>query len=225
MKREVGIDEISDGKLYGPDDLVKAGCNDCKDCSACCHDMGNSIILDPFDIYRLTTGLSMSFEELLQGKAELQVDEGMILVNLKMKEEGSCCPFLNDEGRCSIHSLRPGLCRLFPLGRIYEEDGFRYFLQVNECLKTNRTKIKVRKWLDTPNLKRYEQFVMEWHELSARIKEKIAACNNQDTIKAINMSMLQLFYIQPYGGEEDFYLQFEHRLADARNRLFAEGQE
>lgn len=98
MKREVGIDEISDGKLYGPDDLVKAGCNDCKDCSACCHDMGNSIILDPFDIYRLKTGLSMSFEELLQGKAELQVDEGMILVNLKMKEEGSCCPFLNDEG-------------------------------------------------------------------------------------------------------------------------------
>ena len=33
--------------------------------------------------------------------------------------------FLNEQGRCSIHDSRPGFCRLFPLGRFYENGGFR----------------------------------------------------------------------------------------------------
>ena len=56
---------------------------------------------------------------------------------------------MNDAGRCSIHPYRPGICRLFPLGRYYEEDGFRHILQIHECEKTNRSKVKIRKWMDT----------------------------------------------------------------------------
>ena len=65
MKRNVDINEISDGKLYGANDLVKADCGDCKGCSDCCHGMGESIVLDPYDVYRLTKGLNLSFEMLL----------------------------------------------------------------------------------------------------------------------------------------------------------------
>ena len=54
MERNVTMAEISDGKLYSRDDMVKAGCDDCRGCSACCHGMGNSIVLDPYDVYRLT---------------------------------------------------------------------------------------------------------------------------------------------------------------------------
>ncbi len=73
------------------------------------------------------------------------------------------CVFLNKEGRCSIHPIRPGFCRLFPLGRYYQDGGFQYFLQIHECKKTNRSKIKVKKWIDTPDLKQYEKFVADWH--------------------------------------------------------------
>ena len=52
MERNVTMAEISDGKLYSRDDMVKAGCDDCRGCSACCHGMGNSIVLDPYDVYR-----------------------------------------------------------------------------------------------------------------------------------------------------------------------------
>ncbi|MDQ9892155.1 YkgJ family cysteine cluster protein, partial [Acinetobacter baumannii] len=75
------------------------------------------IILDPLDIYRLTFGLQQKFEQLLADKLELNVVDGVILPNLKMAGENEQCSFLNDEGRCSIHSIRPGICRLFPLGR------------------------------------------------------------------------------------------------------------
>ena len=52
MERNVTMAEISDGKLYSRDDMVKVGCDDCRGCSACCHGMGNSIVLDPYDVYR-----------------------------------------------------------------------------------------------------------------------------------------------------------------------------
>ena len=54
MKREISLEEISDGKLYGSGDMVKVGCDDCRGCSACCRGMGSSIILDPLDMFRLT---------------------------------------------------------------------------------------------------------------------------------------------------------------------------
>ena len=46
MKRDVDLREISDGRLYTAEDMVRADCHDCQGCSACCHGMGNSIILE-----------------------------------------------------------------------------------------------------------------------------------------------------------------------------------
>lgn len=44
MERNVSMDEISDGRLYGLNDMVKADCRDCEGCSACCRGMGLSLI-------------------------------------------------------------------------------------------------------------------------------------------------------------------------------------
>ena len=117
MKREIDMREISDGKLYGPNDLVKADCGDCHGCFACCQKMGQSIVLDPLDIYRLTKYLNVSFEQLLAEKIELNVVDGLILPNLKMCGTEERCAFLDENGRCGIHQSRPGIGRLFPLGR------------------------------------------------------------------------------------------------------------
>ena len=50
MLREIDLSEISDGKLYTGNDMVKADCRGCAGCSSCCQGMGSSIILDPLDI-------------------------------------------------------------------------------------------------------------------------------------------------------------------------------
>ena len=133
------LEEISDGKRYGLNDMVRAACNDCAGCSSCCEDMGESIILDPLDIYELTKNLNTTFENLLKEQIELHVADGMILPDLKMPDK-DVCPFLQEK-RCSIHSFRPGICRVFPLGRIYEENRLDYFLQVEGCVKENRSKV------------------------------------------------------------------------------------
>jgi uncharacterized protein len=215
MKRNVSLDEISDGKLYLANDLVKANCNGCKDCFSCCQKMGSSIILDPLDSYRLQTNLGQSFEQLMAERVELQVVDGIILPNLKMLGEDERCSFLNENGRCSIHSFRPGICRLFPLGRYYENNSFQYFLQIHECRQPNKTKVKISKWIDTPNLKDYEAFITDWHYFLKGIENQISLMQDDTWIKNRNMNLLKLFYIKPYEDCLDFYTQFYSRLKEA----------
>ena len=215
MKRNVDLKEISDGRLYSSNDMVKADCGDCKGCFACCCGMGTSIVLDPMDVHWLTTGLRCTFEALLAKHIELNVVDGIILPNLKMQEESGHCAFLNGEGRCSIHPIRPGICRLFPLGRYYENGSFQYFLQVHECKKENRTKVKVKKWVDTPDLKMYEDYITKWHYFLKDMEAYIEV--HPEEGKTISVSLLKIFYMQPYG--EDFYTVFEKRLQKVRNLM------
>ncbi len=213
------LDEISDGKIYELNDMVRAACNDCEGCHFCCEDMGESIVLDPFDIYQMRKGLGATFEQLLNDKIELHVVDGMILPNLKMSETTNCCAFLNEEGRCSIHPFRPGICKLFPLGRIYEDGKLTYFLQTDGCKKENRSKIKVSKWLDTPELKKNQQYLIDWHAFRKQMEAIISDTQDENTIKTITMFLLNTFFVNPYDVENDFYAQFYERMNKIKSAL------
>lgn len=216
MRRNVDLSEISDGKLYSEKDMAKLGCQDCAGCSSCCQGMGNSIILDPLDVYRITQKTQKAFEELLSSHLELNVVDGIILPNLKLTGVNEACAFLNSEGRCSIHDSRPGICRLFPLGRYYENDDYKYFLQIDECRKQNRTKVKIEKWVDTPRYARYKKFILTWHYFLNGVEEQIRQTDDDNFSKQCCMLILQVFYIKPYDFSKDFYEQFEERLQVVR---------
>lgn len=217
MEREVLAEDLK--KLYKAGDLVKADCGGCQGCSACCQGMGDSIKLDPLDVYRLETNLGLTFEELMNSHMELHITEGSILPNLRMQGTKECCTFLNEEGRCVVHGFRPGLCRLFPLGRYYEEGGFSYYLQSQECPKKNKTKIKVGRWLDMPDLKKYEEFAAAWHFLLKDIRNLLEENQDEQLTKELNMYVLNLFYTKPYDSGVDFFAQFEERLEQMRKLL------
>ena len=208
---------ISDGKLYSANDMAKISCHDCAGCSSCCRDMGESIWLDPYDVFQLTRNLGKTMEELLVKEVELHVEEGLILPNIKMIGNGEvACGFLNEEGRCSIHAFRPGFCRLFPLGRNYEENKLSYFVLKDACPAPSKSKVKINKWLGVPNLKAYEKFLVEWHELTKLLRSYYAEHAQEDAvIKAINMKFLQIFYLNPYEDTE-FYEGFLKRMDEMK---------
>ena len=141
----------------------------------------------------------MGFEELLaRGKVELNLVDGLILPNLRMNENDACS-FLNDEGRCTIHAVRPAICRLFPLGRVYGDEGFSYFLQKGECAKENRVKIKVKKWIDTPNLQKNEEYVLAWHTFIRMVGDLMIELKKKGTSELMNeiaMYVLNTFYVK-----------------------------
>lgn len=248
MQREWDMNEVSDGKRYQSCDAAALGCDDCSGCSACCHDMGNSIQLDPYDVYRLSKELGKGFQEMIEQEISLSVVDGTILPHLKMQDDTTSCIFLNEQGRCKIHSERPGICRLFPLGRIYDDSeiGFSYFLQVHECKKENRSDVVIADWLGIERLKIYEKYIADWHyfvkEWQGRILEELdkeqagesedRSANRNDTrnktgANTMPMSqqmmqyLLMLFYQKPYEYEREFFPQFYKRLKEAK-KLFSE---
>ena len=163
--------------------------------------------------------LHQTFEELLQGPLELHVEDGLIMPNIRMQGEKECCIFLNKEGRCDIHAFRPGYCRLFPLGRNYEEGKLSYFVLKEACPAPVKTKVKIQKWLSIPNMKDYERFLIEWHALIKQLRTILGQSEMDDAVgKAINMKFLQIFFINAYQSE-DFYAQIKVRLDEMKHFL------
>ena len=215
MLRDIDLKAVSDVRLYRQSDMAKVGCNDCKGCSDCCRGMGSSIVLDPYDCFMLCKNLGESFESLLSYAIELQVVDGIILPNLKMADKTDACAFLNEQGRCGIHSFRPGFCRMFPLGRIYENQSFQYFLQVHECAMEPKSKVKINKWIGIPDIRRYETFVTDWHYFLKKVEEILKHFEDEASLKNITMYLLKTFYLMPYDESQDFYSQFQERLEKA----------
>ena len=230
MLRDKSIEEIYDGKFYGINDLVKIDCGGCKGCSVCCHGMGSSIVLDPLDVHRLASGLRTRVAALLQehkevlpgnaedeaviqpARLELNVVDGIILPNLKLSGSDEACTFLNSEGRCSVHSIRPGVCRLFPLGRYYDGSGdFTYIVQAGECPYPVKSKVKVKKWIDTPNYSEYHQYVVKWHDFLKAMRQRVGE-GDEAQARAVNMYILQNFYLKDYPAD-DFYGEFYRRMS------------
>ena len=221
MKRNIDLKEISDGRLYSSGDMVKADCRDCEGCSDCCRGMGSSIILDPMDLWRLQRGIHKDFQALLgAGYIELNIVDGMILPDLKMDSARDACPFLDWQGRCSIHSWRPGICRLFPLGRYYEENGFKYFIQIHECSRQDRGKIKIKKWLGIPNMKAYEEYILEWHRFLGQCGEALDTLS-EENVRILTLYVLRRFYETAYlaADENGFYEEFAARLGEVREKF------
>ncbi|MCR4778698.1 MAG: YkgJ family cysteine cluster protein [Lachnospiraceae bacterium] len=224
MIRNIDINELKNAKFYEANDMARLDAGECSGCHACCCGTGDTLNLDPYDVYRLETGLSKDFKTLLAEHLELRVADGIIMPFLKMDKEltigdvteNDACTFLNDEGRCNIHASRPAICRLFPLGRVYEEGSHKYWLMENECHKENRTKIKIKKWLDTPDFAKYEAYIDDWHAFTSGITRQ-AASLPEDQLKALNMAILQYFYFLDYDTNKDFYSQFYERLKSLKS--------
>jgi len=216
-----------DGILYGIDDQVKIACNDCRGCTACCENMEDTIILDPYDIWQLTHKLKISgggrvnFEILVSedGPLELGMHDVVILPHMKMvatKDENvGVCSFLGSNGRCTIHFCRPGMCRLYPLGRSFEdgEDGqvsLGFFILNEElgCPIKDTSYTSVSSWLGYADINRYQDYLIKWRNVRRSLREAGDDTGNDiDTLERLQLDMLDYFFDHSYG--EDFFGEFD----------------
>lgn len=213
MIRDWEMGKISNGRTYHDNDMVRIGCADCEGCSYCCENVEDTIVLDPYDIYNIYLGSGLTFQELMaEGYVELGTVDAMVLPHMAVKKERSGCGFLDSEGRCLIHDYRPGFCRLFPLGRVYDEDGdYSYFIEEGQCIKPGkRSKVKVRDWLMISDPVRYHSFIVSWHALQKHVRESADELDAA-SLKNISLNILNIFYLQPY-SEGKFYEEFSGRM-------------
>ena len=211
------INPDSDGRFYGLSSMVKADCNDCEGCFQCCRGMGDSIVLDPYDMFQFRSGANLGLEQLMErGQISLGIYDGLILPHIQMSEEKDQCRFLNEKGRCSIHSYRPGICRLFPLGRNYEAGKMDYILLTHACEKKNRTKIKVEKWIGIADASRYHQYLIKWHDFKKVMAEQLKEAEEEQK-RQLNMYLLNTFFVTETVQEAIFYQEFDAKIQRIKN--------
>lgn len=206
------VNPDTDGKFYDLNSLVKIGCNDCEGCFLCCQGMGSSIVLDPYDMFMLKKALPMNLQELL-GKQylELGIYDGMIIPHMKMSGIKNQCSFVNEKGRCSIHKYRPGICRLFPLGRNFKDGEMNYIFLDKACPKNNGSKIKVEKWLGISNISAYHNYIVAWHDFRKEMAQKFGEADPQEA-REFAMYILHTFYGEWPEEEASFYECFTKKI-------------
>lgn len=222
------MDFSNNGIKYGSNDMAPIGCDDCNGCSSCCREMGDTVIQDPYDFWlfssnmRLAGGIPVSFEILISpdGPWELSVHDGIVLPNIKMVEDGRC-PFLSNNGRCSIHKIRSGLCRLFPLCRSFEADGTINYYVLGSELGCEKQKgagepVVIKEWLGIDNIEKYEQYQIAWHSMKKKLAEYMTECN-PERAQQLQAMFLAHFYGKNYG--KDFFREFEGRLEEFTRQL------
>lgn len=223
MIREIDESLITPDKLLSSRDLARLGCGDCVGCSDCCRGRAAAITLDPVDVRLLKEGLNYSFEGLLdQGLIELTLVDGVVLPALSMKassvpsasschpsgsqlpvsdhlnqeDDDEVCVFLNDQGRCSIHAFRPGICRMFPLARLWHEDGsFSYFVQEGECSRGPGAKVRISKWLGYPNIREYEDEVQNYHDALSAFRAQLKTGLSHEEQVGLQRQFLAAWFI------------------------------
>lgn len=214
MLRNVELSDISDGSLYDINSLVKLGSNGCDGCHKCCQNMDGLIVLDPYDVYNICRATAENFQEINGKYIEAGLVDGIVMPHLKF-EKGNCV-FLDECGRCAIHSHRPSICRMFPLGRVFDNNEHKYILQTGECNRA-AAKVKIKKWLEYDNISQYEKYTDRWHYFIKDISNIVSGYEDRDMAAKVCMYILNTFYVKPYG--EDFFGEFYERVEFIENSV------
>ena len=219
MRIEKSLEEISDGRLYDLNDMVKADTRGCDGCSACCYGVGETMGLNPFDLYQITTFLELPYERLLDTKIELHIEEKLTLPNLKMIGALEGCGFLDKDERCVIHDHRPSVCRMFPLGRYYDQGSFKYIYKPGDCIMPDPSKIKVKKWINIANYEENKAFILDWYKFLKALKWRVKFIHDKKELAEVNAYVINHFFKIQWDERQDFYKELEVRIITAKDKL------
>jgi len=113
---------------------------ECIRCGTCCTDKNTLVNLTHTDILRLSKGLKLTIDELLEvigfyifedkiTESEMSkmvitpimTERGLSFPGLKKNSDGICYFYNTNENKCRIYNVRPNFCRTFPFSFEYGE--------------------------------------------------------------------------------------------------------
>ena len=193
----------------------------CTQCGACCINR-DDILLTPKDVFRMSKELQMTQQEFVKKYCNVYIgfNSRMPLVRLQPSGRNQHCPLLQDR-RCIVHSVKPTVCALFPLGRgVCFKDSlcsevleFSYFLQQIDC-GDDSEEFTVREWLAQFGMQPEDEFFMKWMPFMSRLSEFLREaekhCRQSVMVQLWSYCLITLFF--DYSMEEDFMPQFQQRI-------------
>jgi Fe-S-cluster containining protein len=168
----------------------------CNRCNKCCYD--KRIRLTPYEILRLARNLRMTTRDFISQFTE---EGGTVL---RRRSEDGGCSLLGEEG-CTVHADRPGVCRIYPLGGLFQLEGEEKFalltphpesLGIYDTSVTFKPNDTVASFLDAQGIAPYHRANKKYVELLTRLAplvvEYATSRGNNKASTDINCSELEI---------------------------------
>jgi Fe-S-cluster containining protein len=142
-----------------------------KGCKMCCEE--NDIILYPFDVMELCNHLEISSTYFHKKYTIFRFDNTSKILRCYLKTSPTCI-FFNPKDACTIYDFRPVRCKLFPLARMFNEDGtIQYYLPKNKCIGfDSKQKYTIKSWLNDCDINEFEPLIQKWNSYIIELKNK-----------------------------------------------------
>jgi len=181
------------------------------------------------DAFNIATMLGLTHKQVIEKYCEVYIgqDSRIPIVRLMPKGVNKVCPLLIND-RCSVHSHKPVVCALFPLGRVmtseeapkelgFGKPGEIEYVLTNAPCGTHRTKQKVRTWLEKINLPVRDEFFIKWNKVVFTLMTSMQKYEKIDGITGNALEMLwggiyMALYVD-YDTQREFRFQFEANIA------------
>ena len=122
------------------------------------------------------------------------------------------------EGRCSINEVKPNVCALFPLGRMYDTriDEYIYFKQDISC--GNKEKHTLREWLESINIEDIDRMGKPWGNALKDLATYLQTIRDKERLKLLTNMILIALYLN-YDTSMGSVEQLESNMKDLERLL------
>lgn len=170
----------------------------CKQCGKCCRNREDVLLTGP-DIYRVSKELGMTPKEFIAKYCEIYIGDTSRIPICRLKPVGSDkhCPLLTSN-HCSVHRAKPTVCALFPLARIWNENGeVKYYVNAAPG-HSGGQRYKISEWLERCNLPVNDEAGKLWQEMlkfSVQFMHENEKQMDPDVKQQIWNMMAQIMYL------------------------------
>lgn len=214
----ITIEELQE-KSLGLDDTFPFHC---RSCGKCCRHRYD-ISLSAFDLYRIAQFFGRPTRDIIDRYCIFHIEGGVPIVYLKANPATGDCPFLRQK-KCSVHSVKPSVCRLFPLGRTFltpsldmskldeVKIGFLVMENVN-CNAKDRVQ-SIRQWIGLEGTEEYMTAARDWCVQCTAIREILARVFGfvqGENLEAMHMLIATRLYLN-YDTSRPFAQQFQDNI-------------
>jgi len=209
-------------------DKYKIGLNDtfafkCRECGNCCKNR-EDILLTGRDLFSIAKTLNMPIPQAIDTYCDVYIGPSsrVPVIRLLPKGKNLNCPLLVN-GKCLVHTAKPTVCALFPLGRVSTgevvEEGIKsngkiqlhYILNPSDC-GGRRKKQTVRQWLEMFRIPVEDEFYGLWTHVTMYLSEMLRSFEerkaSEKALTALWNGVIEALYAD-YDTSQDFLPQFK----------------
>lgn len=208
----------------------------CSQCGECCRNREDPIIITGVDIFHIAKALKITPAAVIENytRGNIGPNSRMPIVTLAERADGSCK--LLRKGKCTVHSEKPVVCAIYPLGRMlairkldtagidketsdkFKLKEYRYFMQPLTCGNSTNEEHTLKEWLDSFNIQARDDECIAWTELFSLLSEMAIFFEKENfspkSMDTFRYACFMMLYAE-YTTDRDYMEQLKEQTAKA----------